>query len=415
MIELRRATLGWYQAVLSPNFIAGVIAMVLIAAAIVCLASHYLFWNAWAQELFDYSGALAAFVFAVSGLSGLYGLLRAGTFHPALDYRYHGWLQASPWAPGQPLPKGPITPVWQDGLLLTLLTVLTAIYASQTENPTASALGPTIAMAAGLLIGWTAANFVTRNLVAVYGALFTAPAVGMLLFDLREAGFAIGLVAAAGVAYAGVVYGMTGYPWQLFPRDKNYMKRLLNPHEQRTIGWQTTAAIGWPYMQLLEPPKDFRVSRWRAAMESLTVFAIVSYAGRQMEFVSGKGEVVLMLVGQAGVGLVICKLIANLPLMCPRFCLGERLARWRPIVWRHDRLLLEPLLIGAAMAGIGSCWSWWDAGPLWLGAALTAAVGVWLTRRLGRPAAERFYTGPQSIRGVNPQAAFFKPLAAPGE
>ncbi|MEQ8847397.1 MAG: hypothetical protein RIC11_06580 [Botrimarina sp.] len=84
-------------------------------------------------------------------------------------------------------------------------------------------------------------------------------------------------------------------------------------------------------------------------------------------------------------------------------------------MWRNDRLLLEALAVPLSMAMVAGLW--WRLGwfPHWSGAAATSAVGAWTTRRLGRPVAERFYTGPQIVRGVKPQPAFFRRLASPGE
>lgn len=413
MRDLRRATLGWLRAVLAPSAIVAIVATLCVVVAVASIVLHYVFVRHWSAVLSDFSPAIAWANASVSMLTGLYGLMRAATFHPALDYRYHEWLKATPWTPDAPLPKGPITPVWQDGVVLLLATLFTTSYADQTSEPTLCALGPTIALAAGLALGWSLANLVTRNLAALYATVITPPLVAMLLEPITDVGFVVGLVAAAMVAYWGVLKGLRGYPWQVFPRDKTYLKRVFNPRDQRSVNWQLSATVGWPYAQLLQPPKDLRVSRWRAAAEA-SIFAIwIVFFGRLMP--AREHKALWFLLPQFAIFLGGAKLLTSAYGLCPKLCLGERFAKRRPIVWRHDRLLLEALAIPAGMGAVATVW--WGLGwyPHWSGAAATAAVGVWLVRRVGRPTAEAFYTGPQMVAGVNPQQAHFRRLASPGE
>jgi hypothetical protein len=49
---------------------------------------------------------------------GLYGLVRATCFHPAVQRGYRAWLRTSAWHPGMKLPLGPATLVWWDGIVL---------------------------------------------------------------------------------------------------------------------------------------------------------------------------------------------------------------------------------------------------------------------------------------------------------
>ncbi len=67
-----------------------------------------------------------AFVFGVilCAVALAYGALRAYRPHPLFHSAYFDWLWVSPWVVGQPLPAGPLHPVWQDGVLLSGLTIL---------------------------------------------------------------------------------------------------------------------------------------------------------------------------------------------------------------------------------------------------------------------------------------------------
>lgn len=414
MIDLRQATFGWYRSVLAPNTIVGLITGGLAVIAVAALACHHAFAARWAAALFDFSRALPVMIGAVSLIAGAYGLQRGFGYHPALDDRYHEWLRATPWAPGITLPKGPITPTWQDGLFLAAMTVVTSLYADATPNPTAARLGPTTAMAAGYALSWTAANLVTRNYLAVYGTLFTGALVTHLLFATEDSAIAVGLVAAAGVAFWGVRSGMATYPWDLPTRDKHYLRRLTNPDDERDRAWQQHAVLGWPYMHLLRPPRDCRAPLLQTVIETATLALWVALLGR---FTDGlpKGFFVWMMLFYGGLGLVFGKFFSNVPLVCASFCLGERFVRRRPILRRHDRLLAEPLILAGAMLAAGSAWMHFEPGPSWVGAALTAGLGLWLLRRLGRPVDEAFYTGPQAIQGRMLQRAQFERLASPGD
>jgi hypothetical protein len=53
------------------------------------------------------------------------GGARAFVHHPMTNSKYRQWLITSPWEPRMPLPSGPITLAWQDGLFLGALTLLT--------------------------------------------------------------------------------------------------------------------------------------------------------------------------------------------------------------------------------------------------------------------------------------------------
>ncbi|MCH7687566.1 MAG: hypothetical protein IH899_12945, partial [Planctomycetes bacterium] len=58
-----------------------------------------------------------------------YGIFRGVAFNPARRPGYREWLQTTPWQHPQPLPLGPIHLVWQDLLLLGLLSPLVWLHA----------------------------------------------------------------------------------------------------------------------------------------------------------------------------------------------------------------------------------------------------------------------------------------------
>lgn len=413
MTSLRRATIGWLHAVVAPNTTSFIIFLVLGLIALWTLAMHYSFEATYWYSAGRPSEMLNLFVVLISVITAYYGLMRSTNFHPALDYRYHEWLRSTPWTPASPLPKGPLAPVWQDAVVLTVMTIIAATSAERTFNPIASTLGPCLGMALGLAVGWSWANLVTRNLVAVYAALLAAPLAIHATMHHGEASIAVAAVTAATVAYIGVAMGLQSYPWTLFPKDKFRFTKALNPHDERTLNWKQTAAVGWPYTHLLNPPADVRVSRLRAATEAAVAAAWFSAITRP--FPAQAQEFSWNFVAQLTMFATIFKFASILPLMCPKLCVGERIVKRRPIIWRHDRMLLDAVGVGAGVGAVAAAWHWFDLGMHWVGVGIAAGVGVWLFRRLGRPVAERFYTGPQMIAGVAPHAQNFKRLTAPGE
>jgi hypothetical protein len=413
MINLRRATLGWLHAVLAPNVICLLFVVGVTIVALWVLAMHYAFHARYMYSLGRPSEMMNLFIVLISAMTAYYGLMRSTNFHPALDYRYHEWLRSTPWTPGSPLPEGPLAPVWQDAVVLTAATLVTASFADQTANPVAATLGPCLGMAIGLALGWTIANVVTRNLIAAYGAFLTAPLALHATMHYGEASFAVAAVAAAIVAYLGVAAGLRSYPWTIFPKDKQYFRKVLNPYGERTLNWKLNADVGWPYAQLLSPPADCRFSRRRAATEAIIAAAWASALTRLIPLQNQ--SVAWGAVAQLTMITMIFKLAANLPLLCPKFCLGERIFKLRPIIWRHDRILVEALAVGVGVAIVAAVWFRVEPSPHWIGVGIGTGVGVWLFRRLGRPVAERFYTGPQMIAGVAIQPQNFKRLTAPGE
>jgi hypothetical protein len=63
-------------------------------------------------------------ILLVGFTAAIYGFFRAIYFHPAENRHYGRWLKASPWRLPDPLPLGPLNLVWQDALIVALLTAL---------------------------------------------------------------------------------------------------------------------------------------------------------------------------------------------------------------------------------------------------------------------------------------------------
>lgn len=402
----------WYRRVFMHTTLVATISGLLIASAIVMLLLHYTLFNRWALELFDYSIGLRGFYAAIVGTMALYGLLRGFAFHPALSFRYHEWLRHTPWKRGRPLPVGSVAPTWQDCVLLGGATLVATLYAPQLPSPDTVPLGPAIALLLGFVLSWTAANFVTRNYVWLYATLAVGPLVTLALYAFDASAGAVGLAIAAIVAYVGVWRGLADFPWEVARWNQQHFQWLMNPTERRGVNWQPQAVVGWPYAHLLHPPRDARLSWGWTGLEAITA---ASWAACVTRVLDPPGSDLSGVLWMFVWWLAIAKLIGNASVVCPDLCLGHRIARRRPIIWSHDRLLVEPLLVGGVTLAFGHAWLQFEPGPLWRGAGLTVAVGVLATRRIGAPIDTSFYTGPRVVRGHSPQRQHFERLAASGE
>ena len=59
--------------------------------------------------------------------SVLHGTIRVFAIHPIWNEGYQGWLESTPWFSRKPLPLGPVELVWEDGLILGPLILLSAV------------------------------------------------------------------------------------------------------------------------------------------------------------------------------------------------------------------------------------------------------------------------------------------------
>ena len=87
-------------------------------------------------------------------LAALYGCYRVICFHPFFRPPYRKWLRSTPWNSPQKLPMGPAHVVWQDLVLIAILSVLmlrqTSLVVSGDASPVR--LVPTLEMSTALLL-----------------------------------------------------------------------------------------------------------------------------------------------------------------------------------------------------------------------------------------------------------------------
>jgi hypothetical protein len=154
----------------------------------------------------------------VLGCLAGYGFWR-GFFHPAANPAYAAWLTTTPWTPEKPLPAGPVLLVWQDAVIVVILSCAAALTVQRWS--TAILWLPLVFLGAYVLT-LVMSNLQVgerRSLVVVAAAWLTLPlAIGRP--GSEGSPLATPTLAAwglAAVAYGGTVWGvrraMRSFPW----------------------------------------------------------------------------------------------------------------------------------------------------------------------------------------------------------
>ena len=187
---------------------------------------------------------------------GCYGLYRVRRFHPALKADYLRWLRTTPWTARHPLPLGPVHLVWQDVVIVGMLTAWEV-----GATPFSSVIAPLVflgvyTLALCLPLALTGA---TRF---VYATLFLLGLV-IRLTEWIEWAYAAVLL-TYGVAQFGYWRSLATFPW----RSDRDMCRKPSDHRfelgQTLTEWGETARkqkAGWPFEQLRSIESRPRITR----------------------------------------------------------------------------------------------------------------------------------------------------------
>lgn len=157
---------------------------------------------------------LLAHLCVLCGAGAIRTGVKASGSHPVSNPRYSKWLRATPWHPGMPLPLGPATLVWSDGIVLLALVALAHWHTRVTIA------FPILSMCCGFAIGSLPALMKTFG----WGAYVIALG---LAFELKTVGSAamfdsplmlyLGTVIAVGLAVwtqFSVRRSLRGFPWE---------------------------------------------------------------------------------------------------------------------------------------------------------------------------------------------------------
>ena len=139
-----------------------------------------------------------------------FGVVRAGSNHPARNVAYRNWLRSTPWRPGMPLPLGPAMLHWRDGVGLLILCALGQWNAGVAPAVLLLLFGCAYCVSCLLPL------LQTRRYAETYGIALA----GSALFWIAPWPVASLVLVAAlvGLAQVGLARSLRGFPWE-FPES----------------------------------------------------------------------------------------------------------------------------------------------------------------------------------------------------
>lgn len=199
-----------------------------------------------------------------------WGASRVLTAHPFYRFSYRDWLETTPWTSLLPLPLGAPRLIWQDGVALGLVVLLSQV---QPHVDPLRIACLTLLAATALL---TVPLWFTGLPGLGYGiALLVGLAVR--LYPERWAYLGVSIASYA-MAWLGLTLCLARFPWPL-----TWLKEMQQATDGGLVRLEhfRGASCGWPYDLLRPPPpKPFRLSIHDAALVSLLagwwVFAVES-------------------------------------------------------------------------------------------------------------------------------------------
>ncbi|MGA2748793.1 MAG: hypothetical protein ABSG59_08455 [Verrucomicrobiota bacterium] len=273
----------------------------------------------------------------LGGAAVVYAVYRLSRFHPACNWTYAAWLRVSPWTSHKPLPLGPVHPVWQDAVVIGVLTAIAKWHAH--VNPAL----PIIAFGLTYLVLMTILLAATRRWPWFLALGFLWPAL-MLPCVAGWPTIVLG-VALVLVIWQGHRRSLQAFPWP-FLSNTNRMNTAAGGRsglnlEMRLDGLGSEPTyLGWPYL-VLSPKFN------RRSIPSSTSFFISVLAGwwtyciiKSSDMESLPGLVLTFALVAALLRLMIyCSSVA------PPFNMWGRIASGRIVLTGFDKVFLTPLAV----------------------------------------------------------------------
>jgi hypothetical protein len=198
--------------------------------------------------------------------SAQYGLTRVIRFHPVCNPGYRTWLASTPWTNRKPLPFGPVELVWEDGLILGSMILLSA------TQPAPHAVELLCVFLVTHLLILTVTLWATGSKAIGYLTAFGLGGAVWLFHEPRAC-----LVASIFlylIAYEGLRRGLDRFPWEMSKLPKVQADSIV-------IRWEAEPC-GWPFDPMLRDVRsDQGISRIDAvlccALASWWLFALLSF------------------------------------------------------------------------------------------------------------------------------------------
>jgi hypothetical protein len=272
----------------------------------------------------------------LGGAAVFYALYRLFRFHPACNWPYAAWLRSSPWTANQPLPLGPVHPVWQDAAVIGVLMVIAKCHAR--IDPVL----PVVAFGLTYLIVMTILMAITRNWPSFLALGFLWPT--LMLPCVEGWPTIILVVLLILVIWQGHRKSLRTFPWPFLSKPnitKAASERFGLNFELRVDKLSGGPSyLGWPYLVL--SPKSER----RPITTSIS-FLMSSLAGwwtycviKSSEMESLPELILVFALLSAVIRLAIyCSSIA------PPFNVWGRIASGRIVLPGFDKVFLTPLAV----------------------------------------------------------------------
>lgn len=256
-----------------------------------------------------------------------YGAFRVLGFHPFYRPEYRAWLELTPWTHRRPLPVGPVSIAWEDGVVLSLLCLFATV------TPGGEPLRLLILFLFAFLACLTPALAWTGARACGYGLAFGLGLVLHLWPDPLAALLTVTLLAL--VAHLALWRSLRRFPWPL-----DWQKKAV----AATTGGQLDLKSVWPYSQLGPKPID---SPGLGGLDAVLIGALAGwwlYVGPG--FVVGPR-------GRVGLTMTLCleflifiapaRLLTYVVGYAPPISLWGRLVTRRWIIPGYDVVFVAPL------------------------------------------------------------------------
>jgi hypothetical protein len=174
--------------------------------------------------------------------SSLYGIARVVHFHPIFQGDYKVWLESTPWTSNKALPMGPVELVWEDGVVVGTMLLLSAVL----PEPRAMELLCTFLLSN--LLALNVVLWLTRIAAIGYTLCF---GIGLALLCWRQPAVCLGVATLFYlIAYEGVRRGLAQFPWQ--PR------KLVRGNTDLMTGQTPDEHCGWPHDRMMREVLEYR-------------------------------------------------------------------------------------------------------------------------------------------------------------
>ncbi len=289
-------------------------------------------WRDAGENIFDTPEIKGIRMVILGMAAALYAVFRIVRFHPICNQVYADWLKTTPWTAARRLPLGPIHPVLQDAIVVSILAVIAQWHAH------VEATLPVSIFAFFYLAGLTVLLAATRRWWSCLALGFFWPA---LLLPSAEGWPSILLLAAIVIViWHGHRQSLKAFPWSfrsLFNRSNGSVLQTeigldLNNRNRQPY-------LGWPFMVLTPKIGSEPISPCTSICLS-ALFGWWSFCIIERAQPDPMPELVMIFA----FGAAFFRSTTYLNGTIPPFSLWSRIVWGRILVPGYDKVFLVPML-----------------------------------------------------------------------